>query len=45
MIKDVEEGYANIAGEAVDMEDIDNAYDHDFDNEGLTDSTAEDFTE
>ena len=45
MIKDVEEGYANIAGEAVDMEDIDNAYDRDFDNEGLTDTTAEDFTE
>lgn len=45
MIKDIEEGYANIAGEMIDMEDIDSAYERDFDNEGLTDSTAEDFTE
>ena len=45
MIKDVEEGFANIAGEQIDMEDIDKAYERDFDNEGLTDNTAEDFTE
>jgi hypothetical protein len=45
MIKDVEEGFANIAGEQIDMEDIDKAYERDFDNEGLTDNTAEDYTE
>lgn len=45
MIKDVEEGYANVAGEMVDMEDIDSAYERDFDNEGTEDTTAEDFTE
>ena len=45
MIKDIEEGYTNVAGETIDMEDIDAAYERDYDNEGLTDSTAEDFTE